>query len=284
MILRPFDPWKSPLCTCPPKLSLNPYTGCPHGCLYCYAASYIPRFQECRPKSDLHKRLLRELGRVLPGSLIAMSNSSDPYPFMERELELSRWCLRILKEKELSVQVVTKSDLITRDIDLISAMKSTAAITLTTLSEDLSQRLEPRAPLPGRRLEAIRILSDRGVPVSARIDPIIPGLNDLEMSDAVKAACQAGAKHIISSTFKASPLSLGRICRAFPREGKRLQNLYNSGSRRHGHQLLPSELRMRLMHEVRKAAIREGATFSCCREGLSPEKAVRCDGSHLIMQ
>ena len=282
MILRPFDPWKSPWCTCPPKLSLNPYTGCPHGCLYCYAASYIPCFQECRPKPDLHKRLGREVKKILPGSLIAMSNSSDPYPFLERDLELSRGCLRIMKERGLRVQVVTKSDLVTRDIDMLSCMKSTVAITLTTLREDLSLRLEPKAPLPGKRLDAISFLVERGVPVSARIDPIIPGINDLEINYVVRAACQAGAKHIISSTFKARPLCLGRVCSAFPEEGENLRILYRSGERRDGYLLLPAGHRRMLMKEAQRAAIKEGATFSCCREGMFFKKAMHCDGSHLI--
>ena len=111
MILRPFDPWKNPLCTCPPKLSLNPYTGCQHGCIYCYASSYIPRFQECRPKVDLLKRLEKELAKINPDTLVAMSNSSDPYPPMEEELRLSRGCLQILKRMDCRVQVVTKSDI-----------------------------------------------------------------------------------------------------------------------------------------------------------------------------
>jgi len=115
MILRPFDPWKCQLCTCPPKMSLNPYTGCPHGCLYCYASSYIPHFQECRAKADLLRRLEREAKKINPNTLVAMSNSSDPYPAMEKELELSRGCLQILLEKNLPVQVITKSDLVIRE-------------------------------------------------------------------------------------------------------------------------------------------------------------------------
>ena len=120
MILRPFDPWKSQLCTCPAKLSLNPYTGCPHGCLYCYASSYIPRFAECRPKVDLLKRLAREAAKIRPGTLVALSNSSDPYPPMEKDLRLSRGCLQILKERGLCVQVVTKSHLVAQDAELLA--------------------------------------------------------------------------------------------------------------------------------------------------------------------
>ena len=120
MILRPFDPWNSPLCTCPPKMSLNPYTGCPHGCIYCYASSYIPRFHECRPKVDLLRRLEKESAKIEPDTLVAMSNSSDPYPPMEKELRLSRGCLKILKRMDCRVQVVTKSDLVAEDADLLA--------------------------------------------------------------------------------------------------------------------------------------------------------------------
>jgi len=180
MILRSFDPWKSPLCTCPAKLSLNPYTGCPHGCLYCYASSYIPRFNQCRPKADLLNRLKREAAKIAPGTLVAMSNSSDPYPPGERDLELSRGCLEILKERGLQVQVVTKSDLVAKDADLLRSMAATVAVTITTLKDSLSQRMEPGAPLPKRRLDAMRILNENEIPVSARVDPIIPGINDSE--------------------------------------------------------------------------------------------------------
>src|SRR5512137_2144784 len=155
MILRPFDPWNSQLCTCPAKLSLNPYTGCPHGCLYCYASSYIPRFADCRPKVDLLKRLARESSRIKPGTLVAMSNSSDPYPPQEKELRLTRGCLQILKERDLCVQVVTKSHLVAQDAQLLSEMRACVAITITSLSESICSKLEPGAPSPARRLEAM---------------------------------------------------------------------------------------------------------------------------------
>ena len=148
MILRPFDPWKNPLCTCPAKLSLNPYTGCPHGCIYCYASSYIPRFQECRPKVDLLKRLEKDLAKIKPDTLVAMSNSSDPYPSMEKELRLSRRCLQILKKMDCRVQVVTKSDLVAEDADLLASMKATVAVTVTTLKDSICRKLEPGAVLP----------------------------------------------------------------------------------------------------------------------------------------
>ena len=274
MILRPFDPWKSSVCTCPAKLSLNPYTGCPHGCLYCYASSYIPKFQDCRPKFDLHKRLERETAKIKPGTLVAMSNSSDPYPLMEKDLRLSRGCLKILKKRDLQVQIVTKSDLVVDDADLLSSMNATVAVTITTLNESLCKKLEPGAISPERRLNAIARLKKSGIPISARIDPIIPGINDSEIEDLVLAVCKAGAMHITSSCYKARPDSLRRICSIFPREGEGLKALLKRGSCLGGHQYLPQEIRRELMKEMNEKALQKGITFSTCREGFAETSGV----------
>jgi DNA repair photolyase len=281
MILRPFDPWKSLLCTCPAKLSLNPYTGCSHGCLYCYAASYIPRFSQCRPKADLLKRLAREAARISPGTLVALSNSSDPYPPQETDLRLTRGCLQILKDRDLSIQVVTKSHLVAEDAEILAGMLACVAITLTTLKDGVCRRLEPGAPLPGRRLDAMTRLAKRGIAVSARIDPIIPGINDAEIEDLVIAACKAGAGHITSSTYKARPGSMRRIISAFPQEGEALKSLFQRGSRIAGSSYLPADVRGDLIEQVREKAISENVTFSSCREGMAEQPGINCDGSHL---
>lgn len=282
MILRPFDPWKSLLCTCPAKLSLNPYTGCPHGCLYCYASSYLPRFAECRPKVDLLRRLARESSKIRPGTLVALSNSSDPYPTMEKELQLSRSCLQILKERDLCAQVVTKSHLVAKDADLLADMSACVAITITSLSESICCRLEPGAPLPAKRLDAIAELAKTGVAVSARIDPIIPGINDAEIAQLVAAVSRAGARHITSSTFKARPGSVKRIISVFPRECATLVGLFAGGTKVAGSSYLPVGIRCDLMQKVRECAQREGLTFSTCREGWAAVPGINCDGSHLL--
>jgi DNA repair photolyase len=283
MILKSFDPWKNPLCTCPAKLSLNPYTGCAHGCLYCYASSYIPLFWQCRPKKDLIRRLHREAKKIKTGTLVSMSNSSDPYPPLEKELELSRGCLLVLKEMGLSVQMVTKSDIIVRDADILENMPSVISMTITTLSDALSRKLEPGCPLPGRRLYAIRALRDRGIPVSVRLDPLLPGINDQEVEDVVEAAFRAGALHITSSTYKARPDSWKRICSAFPEESIALGRIFERGERIGGSLYLPRNLREDLIVRVERATLREGLTFSSCREGLPTKGFASCDGSHLIV-
>ena len=282
MILRAFDPWKSELCTCPAKLSLNPYTGCPHGCLYCYASSYIPRFYSCRPKVDLLRRLDREAAKVVPGLFIAISNSSDPYPPIENELGLTRGCLRILKERNFRVQIVTKSDLVTRDIDLLVAMKAAVAVTVTTLDESLSRRLEPGAPSPKRRLFALNELFRAGIPLSARIDPIIPGINDCGIEDLVCSLHSAGVRHITSSTYKARPDSIKKITAAFPEEGAALKELFSRGGRNSGSSYLPLDLRRSILEKVKSHAHQAGITFSTCREGFVFEEGISCDGSHLL--
>jgi DNA repair photolyase len=282
MILKSFDPWKSPLCTCPPKLSLNPYTGCPHGCLYCYAASYIPRFSECRPKADLLRRLNKEISKVEPGVLLAMANSSDPYPPAEKSLGLSRSCLKILKDNKMRVQVVTKSDLVCRDSDLLAEMMASVSITITTLQDGISRILEPGAPLPHKRLQAIEHMRRLKIPVSARIDPVIPGINDSEIEDLVAAACRSGAQHIISSSYKARPESLRRLAASFPSQTLCLKMVLREGSRVGRSIYLPYEERERLMRKAKEAALMHEVTFSTCREGMLPAGAASCDGSHLI--
>jgi DNA repair photolyase len=282
MILRPFDPWKSPLCTCPAKLSLNPYTGCPHGCLYCYASSYIPRFAECRLKVDLLKCLAREAAKVKPGTLVALSNSSDPYPPLEKKLRLTRGCLQILKERGLCVQVVTKSHLVAQDADLLAEMNACVAITVTTLQDSICRRLEPGAPLPAKRLDAMAKLAKNGVAVSARIDPIIPGINDVEIDDLVLAVSRAGAGHITSSTFKARSGSMKKIISAFPEEGAAIDGLFRRGGKVAGSCYLPAGIRSDLMQRVKESAERVGVTFSTCREGWAKVPGISCDGSHLL--
>ena len=143
MLLTAFDPWQSPLCTCPEKLTFNPYTGCDHGCLYCYASSYIPNFHVCRPKKNLLSRLTKEATR-LDGELVSISNSSDPYPRLDKQTCLTRKCLEILSDSNCKLQIVTKSDLVTRDIDILQSVPCVVSLTVLTL-DDMSRSLDSNA-------------------------------------------------------------------------------------------------------------------------------------------
>ena len=230
--LRRFDPWRSPLCTCPPKYSLSPYTGCSHMCLYCYATAYIG-VKKSRPKRDLLVKLERDLRRADPSLPVSMSNSSDPYPPEEASEGLTRRVLKLLLSRGFKVILVTKSDLVIRDLDLLVGSPVTVSVTVTTLDDSLAARMEPGAPPPSKRLSAIQRLSEEGVPVSVRIDPVVPGLNDdsEDLRELVREVRDSGALHVVTSSYKARPDNLSRMCRAFPDRAELWRELYKKRGR-----------------------------------------------------
>jgi DNA repair photolyase len=278
MIIREFDPWKGGLCTCPRKYSLNPYTGCEHRCIYCYITSYIPQGFTCRVKKNLLREVRKERRRLDPNGIISISNSSDPYTPMERKHKLTRACLRLLRD--FRVLIVTKSDLVARDIDLLRNMRASVSITITTMDEEVARKLEPFAPPPERRLRALEELVEGGIPVSCRLDPIIPYVNE-DAGLLVKRLSEIGVSHVVSSTFKPRHDSWKRFEKTFEAEAGMLKDLYFKRGFRCGPAFyLPRELRFQLMDSVRRLCNERGMSFASCREGFKNE--VNCDGSHLI--
>lgn len=280
-LISSFDPWQSGLCTCPPKLTFNPYTGCDHKCLYCYASSYIPGFSECKPKKELLERLKSEAPK-LKGEIISLSNSSDPYPKTEQYTGLTRRCLEILAESNCRIQIVTKSNLVARDDDLLKRVSSTVAFTITTDDDQLAKVLEPNAPSPTQRLSAAEDLISQGIPVSVRIDPIIPFLND-QPQKLVKTIAAMGVKHVTTSTYKVKPDNWKRLSDAFPEVAEKLKPLYfKEGERVGGNILLPRDMRQKILKNVRDIVDAEGLKFGCCREGFERLNTAGCDGSWLL--
>ncbi len=282
--LHEFDPWNFPLCTCPKKYSVDPYTGCHHRCIYCYITSYIPRPWNVRPKRDFLRLFERDLKRakVMP---ISMSNSSDPYPPMERERKITRGALELMRRYGFPVLILTKSDMVARDADILASMPSVVSITVTTLNEGLWRRLEPMAPSPERRLSAAETLISKGVKVIVRIDPIIPTVNDSEdeLGELVKELANIGVAQIISSTYKAKPDNFKRITGVFKDRADVLRELYfEKGTTVRGSRYAPREYRERLLKFIRDEANKQGVPFSVCREGLPLNTAETCDGSHLL--
>ena len=284
--VRPFDPWRATsLCTCPFKYTVNPYTGCAHRCLYCYASSYIRGFFNPRPKEGFPRVVARDLRRVPEGSIINVSSSSDPYQPLELEYGYTRLFLEMVAGRYV-VEIVTKSDLVARDADLLAKGPSVVSITVTTLDASLAARLEPGAPPPSRRLGAVRRLSEAGVPVVVRLDPLIPGLNDSPetVRGVLEAAATAGAKHAVASTYKAKPDSLRRLTAAFPEITLKLRELYVEGGERiHGCFYAAKGWRLNTLSEAREVAHRLGLTFAVCREGFPQliDAGISCDGTHL---
>ncbi|MDR0787286.1 MAG: PA0069 family radical SAM protein [Gemmatimonadota bacterium] len=187
--------------------SLNPYRGCEHGCIYCYARPTHEYFGlsagldfETRifVKEDAPELLQRELSSPnWQPKPIAFSGVTDPYQPVERRLLLTRRCLRVLADFGNPVSVISKNHLISRDADILGEMAgesaAMAALSVTTLDPALQRLMEPRTSTPARRLAAIEKLATAGVPVAVMIAPVIPGLTDHEIPAILKAAADAGA-------------------------------------------------------------------------------------------
>jgi DNA repair photolyase len=269
------------MCTCPPKLTFNPYTGCDHACVYCYASSYIPKFFVCRPKRDLIQSLQREATK-LKGEIVSIANSSDPYPRMEAETLLTRMCLAVLSQHDCRIQIITKSTLVTRDTDLLSKVPCTVALTITTEDDDKAKLIEPYAPPPTERLKTVEALISKGIPVSVRIDPIITFVNDNPES-LIATLASMGVKHVTSSTYKIKRDNWQRFAMAMPKAAEKLKPLYfEQGEKTGGYTLLPKALRLKLMSTIRRIAAENGMKFGVCRENLNQLNTATCDGSWLL--
>ncbi|MEK1906835.1 MAG: PA0069 family radical SAM protein [Pseudomonas sp.] len=188
--------------------SVNPYRGCEHGCIYCFArpshaywdlSPGIDFETKLIAKTNLADRLEEELGK--PGYVprpIALGINTDGYQPIEREYQLTRRALEILLRFRHPVNIITKSSLILRDLDLLEELAShnlvSVAFSLTTLDDELKRIMEPRAASPSARLRAMRTLGEHGVPVSVITAPIIPMINDMELEALLEAARDAGAR------------------------------------------------------------------------------------------
>ena len=187
--------------------SINPYKGCEHGCIYCFARpthAYLGHSPGLDFESKLYWKpdaptlLERELrDPKYRAATLALGANTDPYQPVERERQLSRRILEVLADYRHPVGIVTKSNLILRDLDILAPMAAEGilrvAISVTTLDRSLARRMEPRAPTPARRLEAIRELAATGVPVTVLAAPILSALNDHEIEIILEAAAEAGA-------------------------------------------------------------------------------------------
>ncbi len=282
MYLQRFDPWKNKLCSCPPKYSLNPYTGCAHACIYCYASSYIKDFFKCRQKPRLLEVLRREIRNIPKGSLISLCNTSDPYQPMERKEAITRECLKIFAKESMKVLIITKSDIVCRDIDLLKNMPSVVTITITTLK--YYRKLEPFAPSPFERFKALERLNKESIRTALRFDPIIPKINEDEALEILSLAKSAGVSHVTVSTFKPRSDSWKRLKERFPERVSVLEDLYLRRGKRIGNSIyLEDQERERIIFAVREICLSLNLTFSTCREKLSSYNTSKsCDGSHLI--
>jgi DNA repair photolyase len=190
----------------PFNLSINPYKGCEHGCAYCYARP-THAYLDLSPGLDFETRIFAKPNAASllkkafdrPGyrpEVIALGANTDPYQPVERKLKITRRLLEVFQQYHHPVTIVTKSAMIERDLDILADMAQhdlvQVAISVTTLDRQLSRHMEPRATAPQRRIQAIRRLTDHGIPVSVLFAPVIPMLNDNEVESVLDACYDAG--------------------------------------------------------------------------------------------
>lgn len=187
--------------------SINPYRGCEHGCIYCYARptheylgfrSGLDFETKIIVKHNAPELLRKELSsRSWKPRVVAMSGVTDCYQPIERKLKLTRGCLEVLAEFRNPVGLVTKNHLITRDVDVLQQLARfnavTACISVTTLNREVARKMEPRASAPHKRLKAIETLAQANIPVGVLVCPVVPGLTDHEIPALLQAASNSGA-------------------------------------------------------------------------------------------
>lgn len=191
----------------PFKLSINPYRGCEHGCIYCYARP-SHAYLNLSPGIDFETRLFAKVNAAerlreelaKPGyvcSTITIGANTDPYQPAEREWKITRAILQVVEECNQPIGIITKNALVERDLDILAPLADkglvSVFVSVTTLDSDLARRMEPRASAPARRIEAIRRVAQAGVPVGVMVAPIVPFLTDSATEQILEAAKDAGA-------------------------------------------------------------------------------------------
>ncbi|MGD8779147.1 MAG: PA0069 family radical SAM protein [Ignavibacteria bacterium] len=229
--------------------SINPYRGCEHGCIYCYARP-THEYLSLSPGLDFETKIFvkKEMSKLLRKELaskkwepkpVMLCGNTDAYQPIEKELRISRKCLEVLRDFRNPVFIVTKNHLVTRDIDILSGLAefnaASVSLSVTTLDNRLSSIMEPRTSKPHMRLDAIEKLAKAGIPTGVMVAPVIPGLTDQEMPEILKQAANAGATRagyvLLRLPFALKNLFENWLEKNFPDRKKkvmnRLRDLYN---------------------------------------------------------
>jgi DNA repair photolyase len=226
--------------------SINPYRGCEHGCIYCFARP-THGFHDLSPGLDFESKLFakpdaaallrEELSK--PGYSVrpmAIGTNTDPYQPIEGKWRIMRSIVEVLAETRHPLMITTKSDRVVRDIDLLAGMAEQqlvgVAISITSLTPKISRTLEPRAPAARKRLAAVRILSDAGIPTTVAIAPVVPAVTDHELEHIVEAAAEAGAKGVfylpVRLPYEVAPLFRAWLDEHYPERAGKVMSIIQS--------------------------------------------------------
>ncbi|MZR61458.1 PA0069 family radical SAM protein [Alcanivorax sp. DP30] len=273
--------------------SINPYRGCEHGCIYCYARpnhAYV----DLSPGQDFESEIFCKdnAAEVLRDSLrkpgyrcqpIVLGTATDPYQPVERERRLTRELLQVLADCQHPFSLITKSTLVLRDLDLIAPMaqagRAAVTVSVTTLDNRLKAQLEPRASGGKERLRAIRELSRAGVPVSVLVAPVIPFINDHELEDIVGQVAQAGAEHagyvVLRLPHEVGPLWQQWLEEHYPDRAEKVMSVMRD---LHGGAIYDSRWHKRQSGQGAWSHILRQRFESACRQaGLSAREALALD-------
>lgn len=282
MGLPVFNAAKSAFCTCPPKYNLNPYLGrCGYGCIYCYAVKFPSFTGPATPRLKLKEEIAMMVKRAKLRLPVMLSDSTDPYQPLEREFKVTRRCIEVLAERGFPLLIVTKSDLVTRDIDVFKRTPTVVSMTITTSREDIARIIEPNAPNPHARFSALREIINEGIPATVRIDPVIPTVNSdpNDIERIISEASRIGVRQITASTLKLVRGLLPSILGVNPDLAVRLASLYRDGEWRGGYKYLSRDIRLKILFSLKALAQKYGLDFAVCREGLQNLNTAICDGT-----
>ena len=269
--------------------TINPYRGCEFACKYCYAR-YTHEFMEMRDGVDFEQKiyvkqhaanlLRQELRHVKPGEEIAIGTATDPYQPAERRYEVTRAILEEFARHEgLELGIVTKSNLVLRDIELLQqiARKNDISVhvTITTLNVDLARILEPRAPRPDLRLEAVRRLNQAGINAGVSCSPLIPEITDSprDLEAVVRATAEAGGKHIFANPLFLKPCSAAVFMPFLEQEFPQLAENYRT--RYQGRAFLPKSYHQRISKLMASLRRKYGLGSDYGRERASSKPQVQ---------
>ena len=265
--------------------TINPYRGCEFGCRYCYAR-YTHEFMEMRDGLEFEQKiyikqhaadlLRQELRRVKPDESIALGTATDPYQPAERRYEVTRGILEeFARHHGFELGIVTKSNLIDRDLEVLKEVgqrnRLSVHMTITTLDVNLARILEPRAPRPDLRLEAVRALAQAGIRVGISCSPVIPGITDLpaDLESVIHASADAGADYVFANPLFLKPCSsaifLPFLAQNFPHLAENYRQRYQDRAflpPAYGRQLSQLIARLREKYKLTRAHRRERSAFA----------------------
>jgi len=212
---------------------------------------------------------------------VMFSDATDPYQPLERKYEITRRCLEVLADHGFPLLIVTKSNLVTRDIDIFKRTRTVVSMTITTSRENIARMIEPHAPPPQSRFSALERIADEGICTVVRIDPLIPGINmdEDDLKSIISRSAEIGVKQITTSTFKPIIGFFSALKSRDPKLYDNLSDAYKDGKWISGYKYLNEKKRLEILKKIRDIVMRYGLDFATCREGFPWLNTNVCDGT-----